>query len=101
MPGVLGFFAVSGWNRVPRALRVLLACALWWLAAQCPPASTLEQRPLAVMIVEQAPDRAPSRAEPRVRPAGVAKVLTRQRALVSTDVVLIEDRYLRFCSLLS
>ncbi|HVJ14954.1 MAG TPA: hypothetical protein VM686_05920, partial [Polyangiaceae bacterium] len=49
---------IPGWRRVSRALRLLLACAIVWLAAGSPGQGIHEQRAVAVMI-------APARAEAR------------------------------------
>jgi len=94
---------VPGWKRASRALRLLLVCAAFWLAAGSPGKGLVEQRAVAVMI---APVRAPALRRVASRsPKPSATVFERlpapELAQVGAELVLIEDRYLRFCSLLS
>ena len=95
---------VLGLKRASRALRLLLACTLLWLAAGAHSQGALEQRAVAVMIAPARPSAAPAEVARRAARAA-APVLERRLAPepvpASAALVLIEDRYLRFCSLLS
>ncbi len=94
----------SGWKRVSRALRLLLACAVLWLAAGSTGQGAVEQRTVAAMIAPARPRVAPVRV-PRVTSRPLARGFERlpaaEPAHVGAELVLIEDRYLRFCSFLS
>jgi hypothetical protein len=103
---VLRFPAMfPGWKRASRALRLLLACAVFWLAAGSWGRGAVEQRAVPVMIAPARPRITPAEV-PRPAsfgpgPRAYERMPAVEPAHAGAELVLIGDRFLRFCSFLS